>query len=160
MFEAKFPVYAMRSFERITKENGYVLIHTHYTTYILDIPTLEGDYFSRRTQMLGIELPFKVYPLRERFSTLSQVVNSKRREFIDINGRVCTYKPKKFYKIECVRVLRADKTWNGYNLLMTKLPTQFVTEEVGNYIRYIKIGAAYYLYEVCNEFVPPKRKKI
>lgn len=106
------------------------------------------------------ELEFKLYPLRERFTTLSQMVNSKRRWFIDADGGIVRYKPVKFHHIVYTKVLRIDRTWNGKYRLMTKLPVTFVTEEAADYIGYIQIGSAYYLYELSAEKKPTCRKKI
>lgn len=91
---------------------------------------------------------------------LSQMVHSKRRWFIDAEGTIVRYKPTKFYHIKYAKVLRADKTWNGYYRLMTKLPVAFVTEQVADYIGYIQVGSGFYLYELSNERKATSRKKL
>ncbi|BBL19295.1 hypothetical protein KIT04_126 [Vibrio phage KIT04] len=138
----------------------FVLITSKYREYILDCPTLEGNFAERRVQLLAMDLEFKIYPLRERFTSISQLVNSKRRWFIDSEGNIVRYKPQKFYHIKYAKVLRADTTWNGKYRLMTKLPVPFVTETVADYIGYIQVGSAFYLYELTNEKKPVTRKKI
>lgn len=160
MLKAKFPLYALRQFDEITTEGVYVLVHTHFNTYILDIPSLEGNYANRRLKMTSMELPYKVYPIKEQFNMLSQLANSKRRVFIDSEGKIHKYKPQKFYKVQYVKVLCASKTWNGYYLITTKLPVNFVTDIVPKYIGYIQIGAAFYLYDYSNEPKQPTRKKV
>lgn len=156
----KFPLYAIRANEGISEEGIFTLITTRYAIYVLDCKGLGGNYAYRRTQMLGMELPYKLYPLKERYSTLAQLANTKRRIYIDSEGDVKKYIPQKYYHIKYTRVLQADRTWNGYYRLMTKLPVAFVTEEVSNYIGYIQIGSAFYLYDLSDEPKPTIRKKI
>lgn len=160
MLKAAFPVYALRAYNSVSEEGMYVLVHTPFDTYVLDCKGLEGDYFSRRTQMLAMELPYKMYPLREQLNTISQIANSKRRDYIDRDGKLWKYKPSKFYNVKYVKVLAASRTWNGYYLLMTKLPVQFVTEIVPKYIGYIQVGAAIYLYDLSDELKPATKKKL
>lgn len=160
MLKAKFPLYAMRDFSEIITEGVYVLVHTHFGIYVLDIPSIEGNYAERRLAMLAMKLPHKLYPLKERFSTLSQLSNSKRRFFIDSEGTIRKYKPTKFYKVQYVKVLGASRTWNGLYHLMTKLPVAFVTDIVPKYVGYIQVGAAFYLYDLENELKLPTRKKL
>lgn len=161
-FQAKFPLYALRAYEDIKQFEEFILITSKYREYILDCPALEGNYAERRVKLLGMadQLEFKIYPLRERFTSLSQLANSKRRWFIDAEGCIVRYKPRKFYHIKYVKVLRADRTWNGYYRLMTKLPVAFVTEQVADYVGYIQVGSAFYLYEVTNEKKAISRKKL
>lgn len=160
-FQAKFPLYALRAYEDIREFEGFILISSKYREYILDCPVLEGNYAERRTKMLGLtDLESKVYPLRERFSSISQLANSKRRWFIDAEGSIVRYKPSKFYHIKYAKVLKADRTWNGYYRLMTKLPVAFVTEKVANYVGYIQVGSAYYLYNLSDERKAISRKKL
>ncbi|AUG85061.1 hypothetical protein FDJ19_gp054 [Vibrio phage Ceto] len=160
-FQAKYPLYALRAYEDIKEFEEFILISSKYREYILDCPSLEGDYASRRTQLLGMkDLEFKVYPLRERFTSISQLVNSKRRWFIDAEGTIVRYKPSKFYHIKYAKVLRADRTWNGYYRLMTNLPVAFVTEQVAEYVGYIQVGSAFYLYELSHRRKATTRKKL
>ncbi|WBU76478.1 hypothetical protein CHLORIS_46 [Vibrio phage Chloris] len=160
-FQANFPLYALRAYEDIREFEEFVLISSKYREYILDCPSLEGNYAERRTKLLGFtDLEFKVYPLRERFTSLSQLANSKRRWFIDADGTIVRYKPSKFYHIKYAKVLRADRTWNGYYRLMTNLPVAFVTEQVADYVGYIQVGSAFYLYELSSGRKATTRKKL
>ena len=158
--KTQFPLYALRPYELITEFEGIKVISTHYTDYVLDCEALEGDYFSRRVQMLEMELPFKLYPLNERFTTLAQLTHTKRRLFIDREGKIFRYTPQQFAKVEYYKVLRADRTWNGYYRLMTKLPVTFVTEEPCNFIGVIRNGVGFILYDTSDTRKPSTRKKI
>jgi hypothetical protein len=160
MLNTAFPIYALREYKHIQEYDGYTVISSHLKDYILDDPRLEGDYAARRLQLSSMELPFKLYPLNQQYSTLSQLANSKKRMFIDSRGKLFKYTPTKFYTIEYTKVLRAEKTWNGWNRLMTKLPVSFVTEQVAPYIAYIKVGSAYYLYGLSNTKEKSHRKKL
>lgn len=161
-FSAKYPLYALRAYEDITEFEGFTLISSKYREYILDYPAWGGSFADRRLKLLGIkdELEFKIYPLRECFTTLSQLANTSRRWFVDADGSIVRYKPSKFYNIHYIKVLRADRTWNGYYRLTTKLPVAFVTEQVAEYIGYIQVGSGFYLYEVSNEKKATTRKKL
>ena len=161
-FQANFPLYALRAYEDIQEFEEFILISSKFRDYILDCPVLKGNYAERRLQLLGMkdDLEFKIYPLRERFTSISQLVNSKRRWFIDAEGTIVRYKPTKFYHVKYAKVLRADVTWNGKHRLMTNLPVAFVTDTVADYIGYIQVGSGYYLYDLSNERKPTSRKKI
>lgn len=161
-FQAKFPLYALRAYVGIRAADGFVIVCSRYREYILDCPALEGTFAERRVQLLSMEkeLEYKIYPIKERFTTLSQLVNTKRRWFIDAEGNIVRYKPSKFYPVKYIKVLRADRTWNGYYRLMTKLPVAFVTEQVADYIGYIQVGKGFYLYDLSNEKKATTRRKL
>lgn len=131
-----------------------------HNAYTLDCPSLPGDLTERRIALLHRELPFKLYPLNERFTSISQLIHTKRREFLDADGKLIKYKPTRFVKVQCAKVLRVDKTWNGKNRIMTKLPVPFVTEDVGNYLMYIQEGKSYYFFGFSDERQASHRKKI
>ncbi len=138
------------------------MISTRHREYILDCPKLEGDYAARRLQLVSVaqDLEFRLYPLNERFTSISQLANTKRRHFIDADGKVWRYRPSKFHTVEYFKVLRADKTWNGLYRLTTKLPVTFVTEEVKPYVGVIKQGAGYHLFDLSDTKKAPTRKKL
>lgn len=160
MFKAKFPVYALRAYESISYEGDLVLIHTHYTDYILDDRSIEGNYFDRRLAMRVRKYDHKVYPLRERFTMLSQLANTKRRDFIDEDGKLWKYRPTKFYRIEYAKVHNVTRTWKGHFLLHTRLPVNFIADQVYAYVGYIKVGKSYFLYDLTDERGQSTRKKL
>ncbi|AKY02242.1 hypothetical protein AEO54_201 [Vibrio phage vB_VorS-PVo5] len=43
---------------------------------------------------------------------------------------------------------------------MTKLPVAFVTEQVAEYVGYIQVGSAFYLYELSHKRKATTRKKL
>lgn len=156
----RFPIYALRAYTSIFEFEGFVIIGSRFKDYVLDCPALEGDYYDRRRQLLGMELAFPLYPLKERYTCLSQLVNSKRRWFIDAEGTIIRYRPTEFYTVEYAKVLSAERTWNGKVRLTTKLPVSFITEGCAAYVGYIRVGAGYVLYELSDEKKPTTRKKL
>lgn len=157
-----FPLYKVRANYGIEDRGDFTLIFTRYDAYILDCKQLAGNYSERRTKLLSIkkDLPFKIYPLNERYTMLSQLVNTANRQFIDKDGNVIKYKPSKFFKVQSARVLNAERTWNGKYRLITKLPVFFVCDKPSNYIQYIKYGKGYCLYGLSDERLPDTRKKL
>lgn len=160
MFKAKFPVYALRAYEKIEREGDLVLILTHFTTYVLDDLSIEGNYYDRRLIMRSRKYEHKVYPLKERFTMLSQLANTKRRDFVDEDGKLWKYRPSKFYRVEYAKVHNVTKTWKGHFLLHTRLPVSFIADDVFNYVGYIKVGRSYFLYDLSNERKNSTRKKL
>ncbi|ASV43448.1 hypothetical protein [Vibrio phage JSF12] len=140
----------------------YKIISTHHNTYILDEPDLGGTYTERRIKLLAKkeELPLKIYPLKERYTSLQQLANTKYRIFIDDAGDLVKYTPNTWVTVEYCKVLRADRTWRGNWLITSKLPVKFVVEEVPAYIGYFNVGGAYFLYSLEEEMKSPSRKKV
>lgn len=160
--QLNFPLYKIRSNYSIEDRGDFTLVFTKYNVYILDAKNLEGDFATRRTKLLSIKkkLPHKLYPLKERYTMISQLANSKDRWFIDSTGKVFKYKPSKFFNIHTAKVLRVDRSWNGKYRLMTTLPVPFVCDQAAKYVQYIKYGKGYLLYGLSNERIPTTRKKI
>jgi hypothetical protein len=156
----KTPLYALRAYDKIYSENGMTLISTHYTTYVLDIPALEGNYYERRFLMMSMELPHKLYSLKERFTTVPQLVKTKRTMLIDRDGRVFRYRKSRFLKVEYTKVLSNDVTWNGKYRIVTKLNTVFLSDTPALYIGYIREGHSLLLFEMCDELKRTRKVKI
>lgn len=159
---ARFPIYGLRAYDFIEPFEEFIIISTKHREYILDCPKLDGDYAQRRLTLVGCsqDLEFKLYPLNERYTSMGQLANTKRRHFIDADGKVWRYRPTKFYRVEYFKVLRTEKTWNGKYRLTTKLPVTFVTEEVKPYVGVIKFGAGYHLFDLSDTKKAPTRKKL
>ena len=157
-----FPLYQLRQYDSIQDRGDYTLIFTYHNAYILDCKKLEGDYSQRRTKLLSIKdkLPYKLYPLKNRYTMLSQLSNTKHRWFIDKDGEVVKDKPSKFFKVKSAKVLSTERTWNGKYRLITKLPVSFVSERPSNYVQYMKYGKGYCLYGLSDERLPDTRKKL
>lgn len=145
----RFPVYALRGFDTLGMYGDNLVVVTRHATYVLDVPHIGADLKDRRVKMLGMKFgEHKIYPLKERISSISQLIKTKKRIFIDADGKVIKYvKTRKMFPVQYCKVLNADRTWNGYFLLTTKLPVRFVAERPSNYIGYIKAGSSYFLFE-------------
>lgn len=162
MLTRKFPLYAIRAYESIDLEGDWTIISTFHSKFVLDNKSLEGNYWQRRVRMLDIELPYKLYPMREKFSTVSQVVNSKRRLFVDSEGKLFKYKPTVFYKIQYEKVRLSWTTDSGKTAFIGfKCPDTFIVDSNEfTHFGYIKVGLRYVLYELTNEKKKDARKKL
>ena len=107
--------------------------------------------------MMSMELDYAIYPLKERFTNIAQILRSKRTEFIDSDGKIWTYKKTRNYKLKSYPILATSTTWNGKNLLHTRAGN-FVSYERGAYLTLIETSKGKVLFEVTNE--PTTRKWI
>ena len=157
MLTCKFPLYALRANFGREEEAPYVLIVSRTNKYVLDMPMLQGDYAARRLQLLQMELDYPVYPLKERFTSLAQVVKTKRKEFIDADGKVWKKNPRRFYKIKSYKVLMHSRTWDGKFLLQTAVGN-FVYPELGMYVTVVETNTSFILFDVGDE--PSSRERV
>lgn len=162
MLTRKFPLYALREYNSIDVEGEWVVISTFHSRFVLDNKSLKGNYWQRRVRMLDMELPYRMYPLKEKFSTVSQVALSKRRHFIDSEGKLFKYKPSVFYKIQYEKVRLSWTTDSGKTAFIgVKCPDTFLVDAVEfSHFGYIKVGMRYVLYELTNERKKDSRKKL
>lgn len=159
MLTAKFPVYAMRPYISLFEEPPYTVVETRFDRYVLDMPTLEGNYWERRITLLGMDTGYRLYPLKEKFHTIAQILRSKRREFIDSDGKLWKLKKDKYYKCKSYAVLHASTTWTGKKLLSTRAGN-FVADDVYKYVTVIETPIGKIVFDYSNEPTTRTRVKI
>lgn len=106
-----------------------------------------------------MDLDYPLYPLKERFSNLSQVLNSTRKEFIDADGKIWKLSRKVFYNLKSYPVLHYSKTWKGTYLLQTKIGN-FVSDSVGKYVTIVETPKGSILFEVSDNITERVRIKV
>lgn len=154
MLDFKLPVYALRAFVSIEQEGDYSVITTRYNKYVLDNRKLPGTFSQRRFILFEKrkELPYKLYPIRGRISMLSQLVGSKRSQFIDSDGNLINWKKTTFYDVVTSKVLHSARIYNGkYQCYVAKVPYPFVLSYVPAYISYILVNNSPVIYQVHQE---------
>lgn len=156
----------MRGYTSIFVEGNYKIIETAKNRYILDLVKSSGDYATRRISILkDTKAPYTIYPLRVRITSLSQLIASKKRTFIDATGKIVVWKPSTFYTLECFRVSSVWETDTGKLVLsVPKISSKFVIEdwkgEHPSYVQVVKMGKGYVLYSPCREYLKTTRKKV
>ena len=154
MLNFKLPVYSLRAFESIDNEGNYSVITTRYNKYVLDDRTLPGTFSQRRLILFENrkDLPYKLYPIRGRITMLSQMVGSKKSQFIDSDGNLINWKKTTFYSIVTAKVLRSARLYNGkYQCYVQKVPYPFVLSAVPAYISYILVNNSPVIYQTHQE---------
>lgn len=142
------PVYIVRAFYSKFEEGDYVILQTEFNRYVLDNPKLEGDYATRRLKMLSMDLPYKLYPLTKRISTLSQLANCKAKYFITEEGQLLEHKKTTFYRVVLKKVISSAQIFNGkYQCYVSGIHTPFVLREPAQYLSLILIGNSYYVFD-------------
>lgn len=159
----KFPLYVVRQYLALSWEGQFRVIQTKYNKYILDVSGVEGDYLERRLHILRLaNKPYDLYPLVKRIETISQMVNSGKRVFINPEGTLIRWKPTKLYKVECFPIESAWLTSRGTGIVKAKgLSTKFKTREIGySHVQVLRAGGQNILFDLCNEHRPTTRKKL
>ncbi|BAV81268.1 hypothetical protein [Vibrio phage VCPH] len=141
LLKAAFPLYAIRSFDEIYESAPYRLIQTKFKTYVLDELDTSRCFQERRLRLLTQDPGYPVYRLQERFTSIGQILHSKRKVFIDSNGKIVRLKREKYHKVTTSKVVRHERTWNGKFLLFT-VHDSYVTDMVYNYISTIEVSGA------------------
>lgn len=156
------PLYIVRGFTRKFEENGYICLETYYNRYVLDRPSLPGDYASRRILLLAdTKKPYNLYKIKYACNTLSQVLNAKNKEFIDTNGTLIRFHKTKFFKITYHKVVSCVKIFNGkYQCYVSGVNSPFITKEPYNYISLVNYRNSFILFDVHNEMPEKLRHRI
>lgn len=152
--DIKYPIYPIRSYEKITDINGVVKIYTAYNMYIVDDRNLEGNNLGERRLRLK---KFK-YPLRTSVNTVKDLLLKKypTRVFIDAEGVIFKYYKStkatlKYHKITKLIYDGLGKT----KVLVKGIPTPFILhEEIPPKFKYaglFNLYGGYILYEVTTE---------
>lgn len=161
------PVYPVRAYEKIFEQDGFKIIQTPKTRWVLDCPSLGGDYFARRLELLRMELPYKLYPLKGGFYSLSELILDKRkhRVFVDKTGKLIKWTPKQNYPAISVKL---TEKWiprdtpklcfalEGSSEIYSIDAPNFVAE----YARVVEVGNRRILYDVTEERMPNTRIKL
>lgn len=141
LLKAAFPLYAIGSYEEIFESAPYRLIRTRYKTYVLDILDSKDSFQERRLRLLTLDPGYPIYKLKQRFTSLAQILHSSRRMFIDSNGKLYKLNRTKPHKVSLHKVLHYERTHNGKFLLITK-QGNYVTDQLYTYVTTITVSGA------------------
>jgi hypothetical protein len=128
-----YPLFGLRAYARVFEEYPYKLIQTKERIYVLDIINSELPFVERRLKLLTSDSGYPIYSLKERFTSLAQVLNSSKRTFIDSTGKMVKIERKKYYKTKVSKVMGFDSTHDGRYLLFT-LRDSFICNMLYNYL--------------------------
>lgn len=156
----KFPIYELRKYTEIVWEDEYRVIETSRAKYVLDINTTDTEYSARRLELYRRDLPYPIYPLTNRLTTLQGIVESKYKKFIDCTGGVLVWKPTKFFKVICHKVQNRWRTDTGNWIVSVDGNTFRVPEGAYTHAQLIHIGDRRILYGMCSTMLKPTRKKL
>jgi hypothetical protein len=153
----------MRQYQRIfDTADGYKVVQTNRTRYVLDYTVNDiGTYAERRVMLLGdLDRPYELYPLNKRIESVSQILLSLSRGFIDSTGKLVTWKPSKFYPVICYPIDYSWTTPKGYTGIDVDGSKFIVSAGIYKYAQLVKVGRLNVLFDLCNERRPDTRKKI
>jgi hypothetical protein len=158
-----FPLYELREYISIQEEQGFKTIWTARNRYVLDIELGDGkSYADRRILLLSYKhlLPYPLYPLNKRIENYSQLIKSKRRKFIDKDGKIKTWRPTTQYPVTCIKVDASWTTANGKTCLQAGKHKFIVSTGPAKYIQVVQVSNTTALLDTCDEFRKPTRKKL
>ncbi len=97
-----FPVYTVTdSYKKIWEDTNVTYIQTQSGIYVLDNKNIDGDTLGKRRLKISNS---DLYKPRKSFYSLSQLIKSKHKTFIDSTGSVFSWKktttvPLKYHKV-------------------------------------------------------------
>lgn len=148
----EFPIYEVRKYVQKYEEGNYIILQTHKTRWVLDYKYKTDESYARRRIKLKTDpfCPYKIYPLYKMHRSIGQVINSKHRLFIDSTGRLITYKPAKFYRIETDKVRASWITLTGKRAFRVMSTSRtFIFEDFKyTHVSYIRVGKRIVLYDM------------
>lgn len=143
------PVYPVRSYFSIGMEGDFKVIQTYKSKWVLDNPSLSGNYASRRVQMLSMKLPYKLYPLVKRITTLSQLIGSKSKLIIDSEGKLINWVKTTFYRVEVCKVLSISRTSTGKFLCYIQgFEASLLMDSYSPYVSVINVEGSPVLFDI------------
>ena len=149
--EIKFPIYPLRSYDRLTDIYGVVKVYTIYKMYILDDRNLEGENLGERR----LRIKKYKYPLRTSVSSVKDLLFSKNktRVYIDDTGQIFKYHKVEKATLKYHKIAWLIPTGFGSTKVIVKgINTPFLMhEEIPPNFKYagvLKLQGGYILYEV------------
>lgn len=163
----KFPLYPIRSYERIFTEGPYKCIETARNRYVLDNPELkESCYTKRRLRLLDDkDKPYQLYPINFKIDSLIQLVGLKARIFYTNEGKLTKWKKEKYFKVNTYLVMAFWVSETDKKMVKVhgiSYPIQVDNSYVGQkYVKLVELGKQRLFYGCTNNKVePPYRIKI
>ena len=165
----QFPLYKLRKYEAIYSTIlGIKKIRTHYGEYILDDPSIPGNFEDRRLVLRKRYGAAKLYKLKERVDLLRQLVKYKSgAKFININGDILEYrKTSKLYKINSYPIQSMKEYGDNWTVIGVQgFHQKFLIgfEVRRKNIKYVSIMDTRdgpFLYDLTKEPHEPYRRKI
>lgn len=164
MQEFNLPLYALRQFEDIVTEGEYTVVVSRFDKYILDSPSLEGDFRMRRLRLAVTpkgNLPYKLYPLKAQLTMLSHFARSKSKVFIDSNGNIFRRKKSRFFNIEVRRVVSGARLYNGkFQCFAKGVSTAITLDHIPKWVSLIRYKNSYILFDVHEEMPTSPRMRV
>jgi hypothetical protein len=149
VFNFSLPVYEVRSYYDISMEGDFRVIQTFKSKWVLDNPSLSGTYAIRRLKMRGMKLPYKLYPMNKRITTLSQLVQSKAKFLIDTEGKLLRWVKTKLYPVEVCRVVSVSSTSTGAFLTYIRgFEVPLLLEAKCNFVSIINVDGSPVLFDL------------
>lgn len=101
--DIKYPIFPIRSHDKLYKKDGIIYVDTHKNTWIVDNTNLKGNSLAMRRFRITKDL----YPLKPAIFTLAQLLRYKSTThiFIDKFGKLFRYTKTKRCKLEYKKVL-------------------------------------------------------
>lgn len=123
MLDFEFPLYRMGKFIDIyTTPLGVKKITTVKKEYILDDPSLPGDFAARRLKLRKRYGKDALYHFKERVDLLRQLVKFPgNTAFIDKNGKLIRYvKTSKLYEVRSLPIVSIKEIENIWSVITVK----------------------------------------
>jgi hypothetical protein len=118
------PLYTMREYSRIFKEQDYLCVETAKNRYVLDYADIiESSYSARRLKLLADSTkPYKLYPINLVINSIQELMSvvKKYRNFFTDAGKVYVYKPQKFYSIDAYKIESYWPTTTGRHVIFNR----------------------------------------
>lgn len=157
-----FPVYSITdSYKRIWEDTNVTYIKTQSGKYVLDNRNIEGDTLGKRRLKINNS---DLYKPRKSFYTLSQLIKSRHKTFIDSTGHVFSWKktknvPLKYHK---VKEVYHDDEYCILHLKDIDFPQRIVCSMAYEiqYVGVLHTDEGYILYSFNSEFKKDTWRKI
>lgn len=115
--EIVWPVYQIRTHDKLWEDNGIMYIDTYSYNYIIDNKNLKGDTLGQRRVRINKEvlLDRKLYPLNKAYYTLREIIVNRHQSkvYIDSLGNLLRYKKSRVAKLIYRKIEKIEVTRSG-----------------------------------------------
>mgnify|MGYP003657612886 CR=1 FL=1 len=164
LLDIEFPVFKLRSYNKIETIDNIIYVHTHWKSYVLDNKNLKGDTIGQRRSNITIG---DVYPFKSVYKNPRDLVLSSKTgdTYCDNTGRVFKYQKSMRCPVVCFEIKTYLRVGSKIIIHLKEYPAPQVIPSSAfdpdyKYITLAKYGEYYLLYSLEKEYIKPFTKKL
>jgi len=159
-----FPVFKLRSYDKIETIDGITTVYTYWGVYILDNKNLAGDTIGARRVKITTDNVYKLQKVIKSPRALIVGATSKDT-YIDNAGRIFSYEKMKNCLVRCYEIKSTVRANSRIIIHLYDHPIPVVVpiaayDSEYKYVTIVRYGEYYLMYSLEREYVKEFKKKL